>query len=105
LNPYLSVRDLISEAWQVYDDLVPRDEWDREVDRLLDMVGLRANQRDLRPHQFSGGQRQRICIARALAARPRVIVCDEAVSALDVSIRAQILNLLREVQSQTGVAY
>jgi oligopeptide transport system ATP-binding protein len=105
LNPWMSVRDLISEAWQIHDDIVPRDQWDAEVDRLLMLVGLRPNQRELRAHQFSGGQRQRICIARALAVRPQVIVCDEAVSALDVSIRAQILNLLRDLQQKTGVAY
>jgi peptide/nickel transport system ATP-binding protein/oligopeptide transport system ATP-binding protein len=105
LNPWMSVRDLISEAWQIHSGIVPRDRWDVEVDRLLELVGLRKNQRHLRAHQFSGGQRQRICIARALAMRPRLIVCDEAVSALDVSIRAQILNLLRDVQDETGVSY
>jgi peptide/nickel transport system ATP-binding protein/oligopeptide transport system ATP-binding protein len=105
LNPWMTVRDLISEPWQIHAGIVPRNNWDAEVDRLLELVGLRPSQRGLRPHQFSGGQRQRICIARALAMRPRLIVCDEAVSALDVSIRAQILNLLREVQAETGVAY
>lgn len=105
LNPWMTVRDLISEAWQVHDGIVPRNRWDAEVDRLLELVGLRPNQRQLRAHQFSGGQRQRICIARALAMRPKLIVCDEAVSALDVSIRAQILNLLRDVQDETGVSY
>ncbi|WP_238005333.1 oligopeptide/dipeptide ABC transporter ATP-binding protein [Dactylosporangium sp. AC04546] len=105
LNPWMTVRDLISEAWQVHDGIVPRGRWDAEVDRLLELVGLRPNQRHLRAHQFSGGQRQRICIARALAMRPQLIVCDEAVSALDVSIRAQILNLLRDIQDETGVSY
>jgi peptide/nickel transport system ATP-binding protein/oligopeptide transport system ATP-binding protein len=105
LNPWMTVRDLISEAWQIHDGIVPRENWDREVDRLLELVGLRPNQAGLHAHQFSGGQRQRICIARALAIRPKVIVCDEAVSALDVSIRAQILNLLRDVQQETGVSY
>jgi oligopeptide transport system ATP-binding protein len=105
LNPWMTVRDLISEPWQVHRGIVAREDWDQEVDRLLELVGLRPNQRQSRPHEFSGGQRQRICIARALAVRPKVIVCDEAVSALDVSIRAQILNLLRDVQDETGVSY
>jgi peptide/nickel transport system ATP-binding protein/oligopeptide transport system ATP-binding protein len=105
LNPWMTVRELISEPWRIHRGIMPRANWDAEADQLLELVGLRPNQGGLRAHQFSGGQRQRICIARALAMRPKLIVCDEAVSALDVSIRAQILNLLRDIQAETGVSY
>ncbi|MER6004841.1 oligopeptide/dipeptide ABC transporter ATP-binding protein [Nonomuraea angiospora] len=105
LNPRMKVADLIKEAWRIHPGLVPRERWDAEVGALLDRVGLRPEHAGRYPHQFSGGQRQRISIARALAVRPRLIVCDEAVSALDVSVRAQILNLLGELQRDLGVAY
>ncbi|MET7462194.1 dipeptide ABC transporter ATP-binding protein [Nonomuraea sp. NPDC005501] len=105
LNPRMTVAALIKEAWRIHPGLVPRERWDEEVRGLLSRVGLRPEHADRYPHQFSGGQRQRISIARALAVRPRLIVCDEAVSALDVSVRAQILNLLRELQRDLGVAY
>ncbi|MDP4505400.1 ABC transporter ATP-binding protein [Nonomuraea turcica] len=105
LNPRMKVSALIKEAWRIHPGLVPRERWDEEVRDLLDRVGLRPEHADRYPHQFSGGQRQRISIARALAVRPRLIICDEAVSALDVSVRAQILNLLQELQRDLGVAY
>jgi oligopeptide transport system ATP-binding protein len=105
LNPRMTVAALIEEAWRIHPGLVPRERWGEETRGLLSRVGLRPEHADRYPHQFSGGQRQRISIARALAVRPRLIVCDEAVSALDVSVRAQILNLLRELQRDLGVAY
>jgi oligopeptide transport system ATP-binding protein len=104
LNPNMTVRELLSEAWRIH-GIVPREQWDDEVALLLERVGLNPGHAQRYPHQFSGGQRQRICIARALSVRPRLIVCDEAVSALDVSIQAQILELLAELQRDLGVAY
>ncbi|HUR04756.1 MAG TPA: dipeptide ABC transporter ATP-binding protein [Nonomuraea sp.] len=105
LNPRMTVAALIKEAWRIHPGIVPRDRWDEEVRSLLDRVGLRPEHAGRYPHQFSGGQRQRVSIARALAVRPRLIICDEAVSALDVSVRAQILNLLEELRRDLGVAY
>src|SRR5690606_18038777 len=104
-NPAMTVYELLSEAGQIHPGIVERDDWDAEVATLLERVGLNPSHANRYPHQFSGGQRQRISIARALSVRPRLIVCDEAVSALDVSIQAQILALLKQLQDELGVAY
>lgn len=99
LNPRKKVFDILAEP-MIYHHMVTRAGAEAEVDRLLDLVGLIHDSKDRYPHEFSGGQRQRICIARALSLRPRLLVCDEPVSALDVSIQAQILNLLRDLQKE-----
>ncbi|HLT66847.1 MAG TPA: ATP-binding cassette domain-containing protein [Microbacterium sp.] len=105
LNPRLTVRDLIAEAWRVHTGIVPRDRWTAEAKDLMERVGLNPDYSDRYPHQFSGGQRQRIGIARSLALRPKLIICDEAVSALDVSVQAQVLNLLEDLQADLGLSY
>lgn len=104
LNPRMTVGAIIEEPLKIH-RLAHGSELDAQVEALLKRVGLRPEFRSRYPHEFSGGQRQRIGIARALALRPRFIVCDEAVSALDVSIQAQILNLLKELQEEYRLAY
>jgi oligopeptide/dipeptide ABC transporter ATP-binding protein len=104
LDPRMRVGEIITEPLTTNEKL-PKDEVRRRIDKLLDVVGLPARSASLFPHEFSGGQRQRIAIARSLALSPRIVVLDEPVSALDVSIRAQILNLLRDLQRELGLSY
>jgi oligopeptide transport system ATP-binding protein len=104
LNPRFTVEDLVAEPLVVHGLVKSREERRRTVAGLLDRVGLTSSIMGRFPHQFSGGQRQRIGIARALAAEPEVLICDEPVSALDVSVQAQVVNLLRELQRDTGIA-
>ncbi|MEO6087322.1 MAG: dipeptide ABC transporter ATP-binding protein [Umezawaea sp.] len=105
LNPRMTVGDIVGEPFEIHTDVTPKGSRRRAVQDLLDTVGLNPEHIHRYPHQFSGGQRQRIGIARALALRPKVIVCDEPVSALDVSIQAQVMNLLGELQSDLGLSY
>jgi oligopeptide/dipeptide ABC transporter ATP-binding protein len=104
LNPRMTVGRIVAEP-MVVEGRLSRTEMKARVAELLAQVGLHREQADLYPHQFSGGQRQRIAIARALSVDPRLIVLDEPVSALDVSIRAQILNLLKDLQDRLGLSY
>jgi oligopeptide/dipeptide ABC transporter ATP-binding protein len=104
LNPRMTVGEMLAEPLLLHSDLSPASRSERVAD-LLRIVGLKGDYGQRYPHEFSGGQRQRIAIARALAVEPKLIVCDEPVSALDVSIRSQILNLLKDLQQRLGLAY
>jgi oligopeptide transport system ATP-binding protein len=102
LDPRMTVFDIISEAFKIHRHL-PKSEWTERVYKLLRLVGLEEYHAERYPHEFSGGQRQRICVARVLAVEPQFVIADEPVSSLDVSIRAQILNLLIDLQKETGL--
>ena len=104
LNPRMKVQDLIGEPLLIHTNMTAGERL-KKVHELLGVVGLSPSHGERYPHEFSGGQRQRIGIARALATKPRFIVCDEAVSALDVSIQAQVINMFEELQEKLGVAY
>lgn len=104
LSPRLPIGEIIGEAVREH-ELVPKDEYEDHLDTIMSRCGLQPYHKDRYPHEFSGGQRQRICIARALALKPEFVVCDEPVSALDVSIQAQIINLLMDLQEQFHLTY
>jgi oligopeptide transport system ATP-binding protein len=105
LNPRMTVGDIVGEPFEIHTDIVPKRGRRQRVQELLELVGLNPEHINRYPHQFSGGQRQRIGIARGLALNPKVIICDEPVSALDVSVQAQVVNLLGELQGRLGLAY
>jgi len=104
LDPRMTVSEIIKEAMPNDDSLSPEDSQTRVLE-LLDLVGLNSDHANRYPHEFSGGQRQRVGIARSLAANPKFIVCDEPISALDVSIQAQVVNLLKDLQNKLGLTY
>ncbi|MFD5920764.1 ABC transporter ATP-binding protein [Kitasatospora sp. NPDC058201] len=105
LNPRMTVGDIIGEPYEIHPEVAPKGDRRKAVQDLLDVVGLNPEYINRYPHQFSGGQRQRIGIARGLALKPELIICDEPVSALDVSVQAQVINLLEQLQSEFELSY
>ncbi len=105
LNPRKTVGDIVGEPFDIHPDVVPRSGRRKAVQDLLDLVGLNPEHINRYPHQFSGGQRQRIGIARGIALNPKVLICDEPVSALDVSVQAQVVNLMEKLQTELGLSY
>ena len=105
LNPRMTVADIIGEPFEIHPEVAPKGDRRGRVRELLDTVGLNPEHLNRYPHQFSGGQRQRIGIARGLALNPEIIICDEPVSALDVSVQAQVINLMERLQDRFGLSY
>jgi oligopeptide transport system ATP-binding protein len=105
LNPRMTVGDIIGEPFDIHPEVAPKGDRRRKVQELLDVVGLNPEYINRYPHQFSGGQRQRIGIARGLALNPEIIICDEPVSALDVSVQAQVINLMERLQDEFNLSY
>ncbi|MTE20831.1 dipeptide ABC transporter ATP-binding protein [Streptomyces sp. TRM43335] len=105
LNPRMTVGDIVGEPFEIHPEVAPKGDRRRRVQELLDVVGLNPEYINRYPHQFSGGQRQRIGIARGLALNPEVIICDEPVSALDVSVQAQVVNLMERLQDEFDLSY
>lgn len=103
LNPRKTIEKIITEPMRIFN--IPKNERSKKLDRLLDVVGLSSYHKNRYPHEFSGGQRQRIGIARSLALEPELVICDEPVSALDVSIQAQVINLMEELQDEFNLTY